>query len=217
MGRKSSIKVGDVVGNFTVMEVIPATKSGQHTRGVVKCSLCNNVKEMYSFNIKRRYSCGCCQNKSSTWKNNSGAYTKTWQLPPGESAKNNLYYQYSKSAEKRNHTFDLTKEEFCDIVTAPCTYCGSQCQNRVKGGGKTSGDFYYTGVDRVDNTLGYTKENSVPCCRICNSMKLDMDVKHFIEHIKKIYNNISTISEALGWEMGNNFPECGDQSMITLE
>jgi len=46
---------------------------------------------------------------------------------------------------------------------------------------------------------------------------LDMDVKHFIEHIKKIYNNISTISEALGWEMGNNFPECGDQSMITLE
>jgi len=199
MGRKSSINVGDVVGNFTVLEVIPATKSGQHTRGVVRCSLCDNVKEMYSFNIKRRYSCGCNQKISSTWKHNGGAYTRPWQLPLGEAAKNNLYYQYSKCAEKRNYTFDLTKEEFCGIATAPCLYCGSQCQNKVKGGGKTSGDFYYTGVDRVDNTLGYTKENCVPCCRTCNSMKLDMDVKHFTEHIKKIHNNLSVISEALEW------------------
>ena len=199
MGRKSSINVGDVIGNFTILDVIPATKPGRHTRGVVRCSLCDNVKEMYSFNIKRRYSCGCKQKISSTWKHNGGAYTRSWQLAPGEAAKNNLYYQYYKSAERRNYTFDLTKEEFYGIATAPCLYCGSQCQSRVKGGGKTSGDFYYTGVDRVDNTLGYTKENCVSCCKVCNSMKLDMDVKNFAEHIKKIHNNLPIISEALEW------------------
>jgi len=38
------------------------------------------------------------------------------------------------------------------------------------------------------------------------------------EAIKCIFIcNFPNVAEALGWKMGNNFPDCGDQSMITLE
>ncbi|HEC67150.1 MAG TPA: hypothetical protein ENI23_17875 [bacterium] len=42
------------------------------------------------------------------------------------------------------------------------------------------------GLDRVDNKKGYELENCVPCCKICNSMKMTMDKDEFLKHIKRI-------------------------------
>lgn len=36
------------------------------------------------------------------------------------------------------------------------------------------------GVDRVDSSRGYDKENIVPCCKICNRSKSDMSESDFI-------------------------------------
>lgn len=33
------------------------------------------------------------------------------------------------------------------------------------------GHYEYNGVDRLDNALGYTRENCVPACRPCNAAK----------------------------------------------
>lgn len=65
-------------------------------------------------------------------------------------------------------------EEFEKIVSSPCTYCGDNINN---------------GIDRVENDKGYTKENSVSCCRFCNFMKKNWTKEFFIEHVKKIYNH----------------------------
>ena len=35
------------------------------------------------------------------------------------------------------------------------------------------------GSDRVDNSKGYTMENSVPCCKFCNLGKSVCDVQEF--------------------------------------
>lgn len=43
------------------------------------------------------------------------------------------------------------------------------------------------GVDRVDSSKGYTIDNVVPCCDICNRMKLDKDITEFFDTIKRIY------------------------------
>jgi len=42
------------------------------------------------------------------------------------------------------------------------------------------------GVDRVDNTKGYTKENCVPCCKICNRLKSDLTKEEFEEYQKRV-------------------------------
>ena len=45
----------------------------------------------------------------------------------------------------------------------------------------------FTGIDRYDSKLGYTIENSVPCCKNCNRAKSDLSFEDFKLHIKKIY------------------------------
>ena len=44
------------------------------------------------------------------------------------------------------------------------------------------------GVDRIDSNKGYTKDNCVPCCKICNQMKSNIDIGTFLTQISKIYN-----------------------------
>jgi hypothetical protein len=49
----------------------------------------------------------------------------------------------------------------------------------------------YNGVDRKDNELGYTKENSVSCCEMCNRMKMKISFTDFLEQVKRIYEHQS--------------------------
>ena len=191
MGRKASISVGDVIGNFTILEVIPAIKPGQHVRGRVKCSICNQVREMYSFNIRRRHSCGCSQRNISTWKS-VGAKNITWKLPYGEAAKNDLYSTYRTSANRRGLNFDIGVDFFTENVVKSCSYCGDALTSIKKSQSKSGGDFLYTGIDRIDSSKGYTEDNCVPCCKVCNTMKWDLTIEQFTKHINKISSHLNS-------------------------
>ncbi len=52
----------------------------------------------------------------------------------------------------------LTFEAYVAITSQPCYYC--------RGSLPPTG-----GLDRIDNTLGYTKENVLPCCTTCNRIR----------------------------------------------
>ncbi len=186
MGRKSIYSVGQYFGKLEIKEVLPSVGSGNHVRLRCLCHYCNNEKVMTATNIKKRNSCGCQQRSSSEWKS-VGAKTKPWQLPSGEAARRNLEKEYKRSAEKRSLKYTLKTEEFNKIVTGQCVYCGDSLTNVKKGQGKTSGDFHYTGIDRVDSSEGYTLENSVSCCWMCNNMKHTTGKEDFLKHIEKIY------------------------------
>jgi hypothetical protein len=54
--------------------------------------------------------------------------------------------------------------EFKNITSKSCYYCGKEGPN---------------GIDRVDNTVGYTKENCVSCCKHCNYVKGDLSLEDF--------------------------------------
>jgi len=79
------------------------------------------------------------------------------------------------SAKTRKIDFFLTNNEAVDIMSKPCFYCG---------------DSIPVGIDRIDSNLGYTIENSVACCSMCNYMKKDFTQKDFIEQCKKISSHI---------------------------
>jgi hypothetical protein len=191
MGRRSSINVGDVIGNFTILEVIPSEKPGKHSRGKVKCAICDGIKEMYSFNIRRRYSCGCSQRDISTWKS-KGPKNMPWKLPHGEASKNDLYSSYRSSAKKRGLNFDIDLEYFSENVIKSCHYCGDFLTSVKKSQSKTGGDFYYTGIDRVDSSKGYSEDNCVPCCKTCNIMKWELSTENFTTHILKISSHLNS-------------------------
>jgi hypothetical protein len=63
--------------------------------------------------------------------------------------------------------FELTDDEFADMVSRPCAYC--------------SGGAGSNGVDRMDNSEGYALDNCTPCCAECNYMKKALTPDEFRE------------------------------------
>lgn len=86
------------------------------------------------------------------------------------------YNQYKSSANRRGFELNLSKEQFNSLLSKACIYCGSNES---------------IGIDRIDNSLGYTLENSSPCCTMCNMMKKNFPVELFLEQCHKIstFNN----------------------------
>jgi len=109
-------------------------------------------------------------------------------LPKGEAALNQVIYRYKRRAKKRNIKYDLTREQFKELTQKNCFYCKSPPSNISKG--KTfNGELKYSGIDRLDPTLGYEEGNVVPCCEICNFGKRSRTLEQFREWVARVYNH----------------------------
>ena len=64
------------------------------------------------------------------------------------------------------------------------------------------------GIDRVDNNIGYTEENTVPCCEFCNRAKLNNTEEYFKTKIIKI---------AKGIEMDDKYFEIGKNRILETQ
>ena len=95
---------------------------------------------------------------------------------------NARFSKYKIDAEKRNLSFNISVEDFDRITKQPCYYCGDLPEDKF--GNK------FTGVDRIDSNIGYEIDNVVPCCPICNRMKLDYDLCDWINKLLKIVSNL---------------------------
>jgi hypothetical protein len=88
------------------------------------------------------------------------------------------FSKYKRTAARDGRTFRLTIKQFDLITSKPCEFCGN-----FNGEGE---DSPYNGIDRKENSRGYTTDNALPCCWICNKAKGTMDAEDFIEHSKTI-------------------------------
>lgn len=86
---------------------------------------------------------------------------------------------YKRNAKNRNLYFELSKEDFINITSKECYYCGTF------GSISPTGE-KYNGIDRIDSSKGYEKNNVLPCCSICNKMKLDLSQHDFLYQVQKI-------------------------------
>lgn len=97
-------------------------------------------------------------------------------------------------ARKRGREWGISKELFMELSQMDCEYCGAAPANQLSGRmqNKAGKDYWvketgwYNGLDRVDNSMGYTPDNVVTCCAICNRMKRDLPVDEFYAHLRKI-------------------------------
>jgi len=89
------------------------------------------------------------------------------------------YRQYKHGAMRRGYEWFLSIEDFAKFWHVDCHYCG----DKING----------VGIDRIDNSQGYSSNNCKPCCSMCNEMKLDYTSEAWIEQMKKILTNLGEI------------------------
>lgn len=107
-----------------------------------------------------------------------------------------VYNAYKKSASVRNIEFNLSREEFTQMVTSKCYYCGRLNSNSRKD--RLSNNLlHYNGVDRLDSNMGYESDNTVACCSTCNYMKGTLSVPEFMGQVSLIYSkNVQRLGQA---------------------
>jgi hypothetical protein len=181
--EKARIKVekGQVFGDWTVTIPFHTEKKSHVWYHKCQC-MCGNEAVVHGHNLRTGKSTKCIDCRSLAREKGSL-----------HSAKNHYFSKYVCGARNRNLKFDLTFDQFISIITRPCNYCGMEDSvtnytahkviERRKG-------FKSNGIDRVDNNLGYTTDNCVPCCKICNSMKMTLSYDNFIAHINRIASHV---------------------------
>jgi hypothetical protein len=106
-----------------------------------------------------------------------GCYTKEYQ----KKAASDRYKEFQSvlniakySANKRGLEFSISLDFYKSLAGMDCHYCHCQLRwNNRTNSGRLGGSNTGHNLDRKDNSLGYTEDNVVPCCAICNRVKMD--------------------------------------------
>lgn len=166
---------GQKFGRLTLIERIPIFK--RPTKYRCRCECGTELIVLWS-NIQRNttQSCGCL--RKDTIK-------KTKLKPVEDVLAKQIFSYYRKNAISRDIPWLLSLEEVRTLIFQPCLYCGITGETETILGG-TKRKVRNNGIDRRENNLGYTIQNSVPCCKSCNFSKGSKTEKEFSEWIKRI-------------------------------
>ncbi len=172
---------GKVFGKLTVLERADGKRQNS-ALWLCRCE-CGTEKVLCSPDLVdgRTKSCGCLR----------GLPYKGFSRD--QAAFNLVYKNYKRGADSRGFEFTLTEKEVRTITKSDCYYCkaspscisGKQCKEI----------YIYNGIDRIDNTKGYTIDNIVPCCNSCNRAKFKMTIDEFAEWVKRISANVDKWSQ----------------------
>lgn len=99
-----------------------------------------------------------------------------------------IFTDYKAQAARRGIEFNLTKEQAFKMFTANCYYCNDEPTNIKKYKRDPRQQYKYQGIDRLDPLKGYTEDNTVPCCSVCNYAKRELSESQFLQQVSKIYN-----------------------------
>lgn len=104
-----------------------------------------------------------------------------------------VYSNYRSKCKSKGLQFDMTQQEFSEMVQSNCFYCNLPPSNLREAASKRQGFSakHLSGIDRIDNSGGYTKGNVRPCCEDCNKAKRDLTEGDFLDMIRNIYENLN--------------------------
>lgn len=140
------------------------------------CSACKLEKVSSEFTVDNRVrgglspACRGCKRsyeKTIYWKN----LDRSRAAEKEKSRKHNLtplrkFSTYKHSAKEKGKEFAITRDQFMALWQKPCYYCSATIKT--------------IGIDRVNNEIGYTVENIVPCCALCNYAKRGLSKSEFV-------------------------------------
>jgi hypothetical protein len=156
------------------LKVISRLENDEYKQPVWQCKCdCGNITDVICRSLvhNRTKSCGCLHRDRVRKK----PYY-------------HLYASIKYISKKTKKQCQLTFDEFLEFVKIKkCHYCCKEIRWE-KYSYKTNAPY---NLDRKDNTLGYTKENCVVCCPICNQMKRSIDYKIFYDFTNPIRKYMS--------------------------
>jgi hypothetical protein len=200
--KKGSVfKSGD---KYNCLTFLRFEKQNKHNSPMWLCLCdCGKEKIILASSVKNGHtkSCGCLPNAITINTEKSKNLT---ELDTIRYAARSVYRQSYKDG-------NLSFEDFLILSQKNCFYCGASRLNKTHLVYKTNGEkkvlsskreysghqknpdayFVYNGLDRIDSKLPHDKENLVPCCYICNKMKLASSLEEFVCQIKKIHDHMS--------------------------
>lgn len=140
-------------------------KNGQYRKRMsiytFRCVLCPNTFEAAKYDLKRvSGKCRKCSDRAtgllSSLRN---------RIRPYEA----LYNKFVYDRHRFKQTTNLSYEDFVALAaTTQCVYCGASVF-WAEYGLEKNGSRY--NLDRKDSTKGYSKDNVVVCCWLCNETK----------------------------------------------
>ncbi len=187
--KRKYIQINDRFERLVVLEKLDERYADGSILYLCTCD-CGKIIKVPTFNLRtgNTRSCGCLLKDimdNNDFNRNEDPQQASWKV---------LYKSYRN--DSRQLKFDLTYEYFKELCGLPCYYCDAppvrySCYVRridqvirETSGGKpykyntvNQSFIYKHGVDRVDNAIGYIKENCVSCCDTCNKLKMAVTVK----------------------------------------
>lgn len=177
--------VGQTFGKLTVLEYAGSNIKYKHQRAFWKCvCACGNTKILDSSTLRGGKVIGCGQCRT-----NIGNQHGTYNLKEYDSSFMELFRSIKNSAKNRELEFLLTEIDVRNLTKQRCHYCNSLPKSIKRVRNRHGQPYVYNGIDRVNNSLGYTLDNCVPCCEMCNRMKLAYSVDQFRNQVIDIYKN----------------------------
>lgn len=102
----------------------------------------------------------------------------------GEGNKRQIIRRYRRTSEKAGRPWLLSDSDAVELFKSNCHYCGTppSCKRDVSG----PIAYWFNGIDRIDNRLGYIQGNVVACCKDCNFAKGSRSYDSFIEWARRL-------------------------------
>ena len=169
------IPPGTIFGRLTVQARVQTTLGWRYA---CQCS-CGGTAVVYGWCLKKgaTRSCGCIRSEKG--------------LTPGQAGFLLAARDYRKGARARKVLFDLTDADLAHLFSQDCHYCGAP-PSRVVPTQTPFGHYARNGIDRVDNTKGYSQGNVVTACWTCNRVKGTQTTATFLLWAQKVHHPTGT-------------------------
>lgn len=142
------------------------------------CNVCGSKLRIRNDGIEKKRDVQCCKKCIGKWR--AEHFKELYKDKPAKIFREK-HTHFRANAILRNIDYLLTLDDVVELCSGKCHYCGKE---------------HCLGIDRVDNSKPYTRDNCVPCCGCCNKMKMDLELSFFLSQVEKIYKNINAIKSS---------------------
>lgn len=166
------IEVGTKISRWTVVHREEGFPRGG-ARWLCRCE-CGRERIISALSLRNgaSQSCGCLALE----------VRKKCKFTAQEANDRRIFNRYHNRAKHCGISFTLTLAQFQEIIKLDCYYCGAKPRAYH---GTDQRDYsephIRNGLDRFDNSKGYSIDNVKPCCFRCNMAKSDWPVEEFLE------------------------------------